>query len=217
MAGLIIEVVEGEDAGRKLTIREPTRVGRAPDNEFVLSDEQVSGRHLALYPSDQGGLEVRDFGSTNGTYVNDQPLQGPRLVTAGDRIRTGLTVLEVRTEKQVAAQPSAIGARPDITSLGKGVLKPASDAELADIAPVAAPAAAAPPQSPAAPSTPALLIDEAEPAFIPRNLAEGTDADDSGALGHLVDTRVRRQTNVAAFALLAVAGLLLIIYFGVIA
>ena len=43
-----------------------------------------------------GSWYVEDLGSTNGTFVNDQRLSSPAMVQAGDKVRTGTTVMELR-------------------------------------------------------------------------------------------------------------------------
>ena len=57
------------------------RIGRAPDNDLVLDDLLVSRYHAELRKQPDGGLEIADLGSQNGTYVNGrrilaQPLAG---------------------------------------------------------------------------------------------------------------------------------------------
>jgi hypothetical protein len=48
------------------------RIGRAPDNELVLSDLSVSRHHAELRKSSSGNYEIADLGSHNGTFVNGQ-------------------------------------------------------------------------------------------------------------------------------------------------
>jgi hypothetical protein len=134
--------------------------------------------------------------------VNDQPLVGPRALRPGDRIRAGLTVLELRTAAEVARQPSAVHAVPQVTKLGRGVLVPAAESELA-------------PPPPAPPEAPRLAGEESEPAFVPREVFDDVDArSDYQAIARLVDSRVKHQTNVAVFALLGAAGLAVLVVFG---
>jgi pSer/pThr/pTyr-binding forkhead associated (FHA) protein len=39
---------------------------------------------------------VEDLGSTNGTFVNEQKLVAPAMLTPGDKIRVGTTIVELR-------------------------------------------------------------------------------------------------------------------------
>ncbi|MGH3993875.1 MAG: FHA domain-containing protein [Pseudonocardiaceae bacterium] len=197
MATLVLEIVEGNDRGREVPLDRELQVGRG-DVTLALDDEQVSRHHARITPTD-GGAVVRDLGSTNGTYVNDQPLHGERSIASGDRIRFGLTVLGLRA----AGESLAVGSRPDVTQVGHGVLQPATDVELA-------------PPPPREASVPSFLVEESEPAFVPRQLVGDADAEsDYGALARLVDKKVKQQTNVAAFAVLAFGGLAVLIFFGV--
>src|SRR3984885_11880669 len=67
-------------------------IGRAPDNQMVLQDQQASSHHAEIRPDTQGYLLV-DLNSRNGTFVNEQRLmaQTPRLLISGDVIRIGET------------------------------------------------------------------------------------------------------------------------------
>ena len=47
------------------------RIGRADDNDFVLPDSSVSSRHAEFVLRD-GSLEIKDLGSTNGTFFDEQ-------------------------------------------------------------------------------------------------------------------------------------------------
>jgi predicted component of type VI protein secretion system len=199
VADLILEIAEGEHAGWQVPLDGPVEAGRDRDATLPLADNQVSRRHLRVTPRGQGAW-VEDLGSTNGTYVNDQPLHGPRELRVGDRVRIGLTVLELRTTVQ-AAQPYTPQQGPPVTELGRGVLVPVAEEQL----PAAEPA----------PNAPSFLTEETEPAFLPRDAEDDEDArSDYAALAALVDTRVKHQTTVASFAFLAVAGLAVLIFFG---
>ncbi|HXJ65725.1 MAG TPA: FHA domain-containing protein, partial [Actinomycetota bacterium] len=45
-------------------------IGRAPDNDIVLSDLTVSGHHALLERTPDGSFVLTDRGSSNGTFVN---------------------------------------------------------------------------------------------------------------------------------------------------
>lgn len=63
-------------------------IGRHPSCEWVLQNETVSSRHARLvYHHDQWWLE--DLDSRNGTFLNNQPLNAPAVLTDQDIIRCG--------------------------------------------------------------------------------------------------------------------------------
>jgi ABC transport system ATP-binding/permease protein len=64
------------------------RIGRATDNEVVVSDLGVSRYHAELRRSSRGGFEIVDLGSHNGTYVNGQRVSSAP-VTEADIIGIG--------------------------------------------------------------------------------------------------------------------------------
>src|SRR3954464_13539225 len=164
MSDLILEIVEGSEAGRQIPLDSVVDVGRDPSLPLHLDeDTQVSRRHART--AVQGGqVVVEDLGSTNGTYVNDQPISTPRVLNPGDKVRIGLTVLELRTRQQVAARPSAVQVRPQLTAVGNDVLQYVPENQLAPVgnispqgpiqtAGIVAPPPPAPQQA-AAPGTP---------------------------------------------------------------
>ncbi|MCK8678947.1 ABC transporter ATP-binding protein/permease [Streptomyces lichenis] len=67
------------------------RIGRALENDLVVSDLQVSRHHADFHATPDGRFEIRDLGSHNGTYVNGQPLakSGTALIGAGDIVGVG--------------------------------------------------------------------------------------------------------------------------------
>ena len=201
MADLILEIVEGAEAGRQLPISGPIDIGREPSLGLPLEDTQASRRH-ARVSLQNNAVVVEDLGSTNGTYVNDQPIQAPRVIQPGDRVRIGLTVLQLRSQQQVAQRPSAVQPSPQITAVDQQVLQPAAPGELA------------PPVAPA-PNVPSFGVEETEPAFVPPEVIEDPEArSDYGSIARLTDSAVKRQTNVAVFAVLGAAGLAVLLVFG---
>ena len=70
-------------------------VGRSPQCDIPVDDQSVSRRHCTL-EAREGALHVVDLGSANGTFINERPVQEGR-ATAGDAVRVGSTVLEVRS------------------------------------------------------------------------------------------------------------------------
>jgi DNA segregation ATPase FtsK/SpoIIIE, S-DNA-T family len=193
MTELVLEIVEGDGAGRQIALSGPIDAGRTADAQVTLDDPEVSRRHMRIEPSGDGAI-VADLGSTNGTFVNEQPIHARRTIRPGDRVRAGLTVFELRTAGQVRAQPSAVGRVPQITALDEDVLRPEPRERL--------------------PSP------EAPPPFAPQGAPSSERGPDGAQAGYaavaaLVDSQVKRRTNVAAFAVLSAAGLAVLIFFGV--
>jgi FHA domain len=63
-------------------------LGRGEQADIVLEDSFASSRHAQLVPHGDV-IVLEDLGSTNGTYLNDEPLRGPQPLHPGDRIRIG--------------------------------------------------------------------------------------------------------------------------------
>jgi pSer/pThr/pTyr-binding forkhead associated (FHA) protein len=208
MAELILEIVEGDGAGRQTPLDGSIEIGREASTGLALDDEQASRRHARVTAAGGHAL-VEDLGSTNGTYVNGQPIEGERTLRPGDRLRVGLTVLQLRTREEVQREPSAVIPVPQMAQLGGDVLAPAPEEELM---PGPAPDAEDA-QEPSA--APAFAVAETPPGFVPAEVADDAEAQtDYGAVARLVDTSVKRQTHIASFALLAAAGLAVLLVFG---
>jgi pSer/pThr/pTyr-binding forkhead associated (FHA) protein len=111
VAELSLEVVEGPDAGRSVDVSGPLEIGRDPDVTLVLQDPLVSRHHVRLTPGKEG-VTVEDLGSMNGTFLNGNQLHGPAAAGAGDQVLVGVSVLQLRSARQVAQRPSAARAVP---------------------------------------------------------------------------------------------------------
>ena len=72
-----------------------TTLGRGVECELRLDDTYISQQHARIF--DRGGnWYVEDLGSTNGTLLDGQKVSGPVEVRAGDEVRLGRTVLQLR-------------------------------------------------------------------------------------------------------------------------
>jgi pSer/pThr/pTyr-binding forkhead associated (FHA) protein len=63
-------------------------IGRSVGADFIIDAALVSRVHCRLTALPDGGLEIKDLDSTNGTYVNGQRIEAVRL-SPGDRVRVG--------------------------------------------------------------------------------------------------------------------------------
>ncbi|MGY1686407.1 ATP-binding cassette domain-containing protein [Geodermatophilus sp. SYSU D00867] len=69
-------------------------IGRDPACDVVVADDpMVSRRHAAIELGAPGTAVVRDLGSSNGTYLNGTRLAGTAVLTAGDTIGMGGTMV----------------------------------------------------------------------------------------------------------------------------
>lgn len=73
----------------------PVLIGRAPSCTLVLDDDYSSSRHARVFPQD-GQWFVEDLGSTNGTFLADQRVDGPIPLPTGTPVRVGQSVLELQ-------------------------------------------------------------------------------------------------------------------------
>jgi hypothetical protein len=84
---LVVEHAAGHPDGIAYDLAGGATLGRG-DVEIRLEDPFASSRHARI--ERQGGvLVLEDLGSTNGTYLNDEPLRGIQPLHHGDRIRIG--------------------------------------------------------------------------------------------------------------------------------
>ena len=65
-----------------------TSLGRAEENDIVISEALVSRQHATI-TFDQSGCMITDLGSGNGTYVNGERIQGSAVLKLGDIVDLG--------------------------------------------------------------------------------------------------------------------------------
>jgi ABC-2 type transport system ATP-binding protein len=86
-------VREGPQAGESFAVRQATTLGR--EGDIVVADPEASRRHARIRVVD-GSLVVEDLGSLNGTWVDSTRITVPTLLTAGNLVKIGRTVIEVQ-------------------------------------------------------------------------------------------------------------------------
>jgi hypothetical protein len=85
---LLVERAPGHEAGVAYDLPESGATLGRGDVEIQIEDPFASARHARI--TRQGYvLMIEDLGSTNGTYLNEEPLSGPQPLHPGDRIRIG--------------------------------------------------------------------------------------------------------------------------------
>ena len=101
------------------------RIGRALENELVVSDLQVSRHHAEFHSTPDGRFEIRDLGSHNGTYVNGHPVPKGGSVQLGpaDIVAVGHSTFRLvgdRLEEFVDTGEVSFSARRLTVTVGGG-------------------------------------------------------------------------------------------------
>jgi pSer/pThr/pTyr-binding forkhead associated (FHA) protein len=102
MANLIIKSEGAPDRVIQLHLG-ANRLGRSPENHFLIEHATVSARHCEISVR-EGELVVRDCGSTNGTYVNGMLVAEASLL-AGQTLHLGEVELFVESTEVAVAIP----------------------------------------------------------------------------------------------------------------
>ena len=92
---LALKFVEPNDReGERIDVDRAVTIGRSADCDLSLTDTFLSSRHARL-TNDEGDLSIEDLGSTNGTYVNQELVDGRVHLERGDIVQVGGVLFEV--------------------------------------------------------------------------------------------------------------------------
>lgn len=111
-----LTVLAPETGRGTFSLRLPFTAGRAADAKLRIQHERVSRRHCEFFEQD-GVVFLRDLGSTNGTLVDDAPVdpEVPLALAPGAVIRLGHVAVRIDydpfAEAPTAALDSATAAR----------------------------------------------------------------------------------------------------------
>jgi pSer/pThr/pTyr-binding forkhead associated (FHA) protein len=109
MARLLIKIAGLEDQALELRPG-VNRVGRSPDCDFSIDHPTISTTHCELILSADGVI-LRDCNSTNGSFVNGDPIKEARLL-AGQTVTLGDVELFVESTEANVAIPQYERPRP---------------------------------------------------------------------------------------------------------
>jgi len=110
---LNLVVAQGVHTGKTIPVTSADFViGRDPQCQLRPASPAVSKQHCGISVR-EGKVFVRDCGSTNGTFLNDEQIAGEREAKAGDRLRVGPLEFDLQFEAgaAVVAKPAAAPAR----------------------------------------------------------------------------------------------------------
>lgn len=92
---LALEFLEPEDmAGERIEVIDSVTLGRGGGSNVILHDSFLSTLHARL-TVDGDDLFIEDLGSTNGSYVNAEPVIYRTQLLKGDVVQIGNTIMEV--------------------------------------------------------------------------------------------------------------------------
>jgi serine/threonine-protein kinase len=111
---VILDVIQGPRKGRSYVIEghDTFIVGRSRSVHCSMPEDGALSRDHFLIEMSPSRCEVRDLGSTNGTFLNDRRAERERL-RSGDRITAGSSIFLVRVEGQA---PTAAAPGDDLDS-----------------------------------------------------------------------------------------------------
>lgn len=173
LASLLIR--SGPRKGERIAIRVPVvNIGRADYNDVVLADESVSTQHAKLQRR-EGVWMLVDLGSTNGSFVDGERVEGEAPVSPGATLRFGDASV-IFDPKDDGAAVEKGGSTKMIQAIAVPAPAPASAPRTTE--PMARPKAAppAPASAPArapAPRPPAAKAPSARPAPPPAKASGG--------------------------------------------
>ena len=91
---VVIYAAEQGLLGKRYVLdKSPIRIGRGADNQIVLEGDSVSRRHCH-FDLRHGQWCIVDDGSTNGTFLNEEQVKGAGVLSNGDRVKVGPTILK---------------------------------------------------------------------------------------------------------------------------
>ena len=86
-------VIYGFELGKKYNLNAPSLViGRSSKCDIQIDQESISRNHSKIVNTGKS-IMMRDLGSTNGTYVNDEPID-EYVMRDGDLIKIGRTIFK---------------------------------------------------------------------------------------------------------------------------
>lgn len=104
-----VYVLQGPEKGRTFALAgDSCLLGRHSD-QVELNDHTVSRRH-AMLERNGGGWRVSDLGSSNGTYVNGERVDGDQALSDGDQLKIGGTLLVFRDQEATPEGEDALTA-----------------------------------------------------------------------------------------------------------
>ncbi len=121
-------VVGGEVKTAEIKLRLPSTIGRGRGTTIMLPHPLVSRQHCELFEA-SGKLMVRDMGSLNGTFVNNQRIT-ESVILPGELLTIGAVTFRAAYEMDGSVAPGVPGDSPSDTNIAsRGALDSTLPAE----------------------------------------------------------------------------------------
>ncbi len=86
MPKFMLRGVSGPTFGKNFALIGTMTVGRQPDCDICIPNDEISRHHLKLQVLPEGAM-VEDLGSANGSFINDKRVHGSGVLKPGDELR----------------------------------------------------------------------------------------------------------------------------------
>lgn len=117
---VLLKILQGSKAGKEVKIPTPKCViGRGDDCHLQPQSDAISRRHCVIITT-ENEVVVRDLGSRNGTFVNEEKVGEEAVLLHGDLLRVGPLQFEMVIEQSPAKQK-----RPKVTDIKEAVARTA--------------------------------------------------------------------------------------------
>jgi len=136
----LVVLTPGKQEGKALEVKLAQFViGRDPQCHLRPASPMISKRHCALLQRDNS-VFLRDFDSTNGTFVNDAPVKGEVELKDGDTLKVGplLFTVKIDLSAPVNRPTPAPATKPAATPVPAAAAKAPKPAVVADRTPLPA-------------------------------------------------------------------------------
>ena len=101
---LCLVQIHGPQLGKRFVLEhDALTIGSLEGNDVVVDLDTVSRRHARIV-REGGHAVLEDLGSTNGTFVNGEPVQGRLALNSGDQVKVGGAIFKFIAGDDVEAQ-----------------------------------------------------------------------------------------------------------------
>jgi pSer/pThr/pTyr-binding forkhead associated (FHA) protein len=95
-------------------MKSTVKIGRDNSNDIVINEPRISRNHAIVTDQGNGSYEIKDLGSTNGTFVNGERVT-QKIIVPGDKLEVATCLVnwvEAFTEPEISGQSSTIKEEP---------------------------------------------------------------------------------------------------------